>query len=500
MTPHPAPAAPGTLLDEFQLGQRLHRGGMADIYEAAYADGRAAPFPMVMKVPRMAAGDGAETIVRFEVEHQILQALSGPHVPRPVAVGDLATTPYVVMEHVPGPTLDHWLNRVTHQGQKLPAETLAALGAAVATAAHALHQQNAVHLDLKPANVVVRGPSDDAAIAAAARDPSAALHAVLLDFGLSWHAQLPDLLAEALRPAIGSPAYMSPEQVVGVRGDPRSDVFAIGVLLYELATGELPFGAPTTAGGLRQRLWMEPVPLRRHRPDLPPWLQEVVLRCLAPRAADRYPSAAHLAFDLAHPEQVQVTERGERLRGSGMVAQLRRWLRAAGEQYRPSPLPARVVAEVPIVMVAVPHHDVTDATLQSLREAVARSMGIRPGARLAVVTVVSPTAASTTDATRSETALQRQMLAMLKRWAKPLPLDGHQVSYHALEDSDPAAAIVRYARTNNVGTIVMGAATHGLQMQRFIATVPVKVAMHAPCTVILVKQTPLAGGRSVSAG
>ena len=122
-------------------------------------------------------------------------------------------------------------------------------------------------------------------------------------------------------------------------------------------------------------------------------------------------------------------------------------------------------------------------------------MGIRPGARLAVVTVVSPTAASTTDATRSETALQRQMLAMLKRWAKPLPLDGHQVSYHALEDSDPAAAIVRYASTNNVGMIVMGAATHGLQLQRFIATVPAKVAMHAPCTVILVKQTPLAGVR-----
>lgn len=116
MTPHPAPAAPGTLLDEFQLGQRLHRGGMADIYEAAYADGRAAPFPMVMKVPRMAAGNGAETIVGFEVEHQILQALSGPHVPRLVAVGDLASTPYVVMERVPGPTLDHWLNRVTHQG------------------------------------------------------------------------------------------------------------------------------------------------------------------------------------------------------------------------------------------------------------------------------------------------------------------------------------------------------------------------------------------------
>ena len=488
MTPHPAPAAPGTLLDEFQLGQRLHRGGMADIYEAAYADGRAAPFPMVMKVPRMAAGDGAETIVGFEVEHQILQALSGPHVPRPVAVGDLATTPYVVMEHVPGPTLDHWLNRVTHQGQKLPAETLAALGAAVATAAHALHQQNAVHLDLKPANVIVRGPSDDAAIAGAARDPSAALHAVLLDFGLSWHAQLPDLLAEALRPAIGSPAYMSPEQVVGVRGDPRSDVFAIGVMLYELATGELPFGAPSSKGGLRQRLWMDPRPPRALRPDLPEWLQEVILRCLEPVAAERYPSAAHLAFDLTQPEQVQVTERGRRLKGTGFRTHFKRWLRAAGAQYQPSPLPTRVIDEVPILMVAVPHHDVTDATLYSLREAVRRSLGIRPGARLAVITVVAPGAASSTDASRSETAQHRQMLTMLKTWAQGLPQERHQISYHVMEDSDPSEAILRYARANHVSMIVMGAATHGLQMQRFVATVPIKVAMYAPCTVILVKQ------------
>ena len=479
--------APGTVLDDFRLGELLHTGGMAQIYSVDYADGRAAPFPMVMKLPRMAPGDGAETIVSFEVEHQIMQALNGPHVPRLVAVGDLATTPYLVMEHVPGHTLDHWLQRVT-QGQPLSAETLGALGAAVATAAHALHQQNAVHLDLKPANVIVRPPSDAAAVTAAAADPSAMLGAVLLDFGLSWHAHLPDLLAEELRPAIGSPAYMSPEQVVGVRGDPRSDVFAIGAMLYELTTGQLPFGAPTTRGGLRQRLWMDPAPPRQHRATLPPWLQEVILRCLEPVAANRYPSAAHLAFDLSHPEQVHVGERGARLRGTGFGAHFRRWLRAAGEQYQPSPLPARVVAEVPIVMVAVPHHDVTEATLHSLREAVKRSLGIRPGARLAVVTVVSASATRSTDSARSETTLQRQMLAMLKRWAQPMALGGHQVSYQVLEDSDRADAIVRYASTNNVSMIVMGAATHGLQLQRLVATVPIKVAMQAPCTVILVKQ------------
>ena len=463
---------PNTVIDGFKLGEMRHKGGMALIYDVAYADGRAAPFPMVMKVPRMTAGDGAETIVSFEVEHQMMQALDGPHVPHLVAAGDLSVLPYLVMEYVPGRTLDHWLDQV-NQGVLLAPETLAQLGAPVAHAAHSLHEQNAVHLDLKPANVIIKGDGT----------------AVLLDFGLSFHAHYPDLLAEETRHAVGSPAYMSPEQVVGVRGDPRSDVFAIGVMLYELATGELPFGAPTSRGGLRQRLWMDPQPPRARRPDLPEWLQEVILRCLEPAAAERYPSAAHLAFDLTHPDQVQVTERGQRLKGTGAGTHIKRWLRAAGAEYQPSPLPARQIAEVPILMVAVPHRDVTDATLYSLREAVGRSLGIRPGARLAVVTVVAPGAASTTDAGKSETALHRQMLAMLKNWSVGLKLDGHQVSYHVLEDGDPADAIVRYAETNRVGMIVMGAATHGLQLQRFVATVPIKVAMRAPCTVILVKQT-----------
>ena len=463
---------PNTVIDGFKLGEMRHKGGMALIYDVAYADGRAAPFPMVMKVPRMTAGDGAETIVSFEVEHQMMQALDGPHVPHLVAAGDLSVLPYLVMEYVPGRTLDHWLDQV-NQGVLLAPETLAQLGAPVAHAAHSLHEQNAVHLDLKPANVIIKGDGT----------------AVLLDFGLSFHAHYPDLLAEETRHAVGSPAYMSPEQVVGVRGDPRSDVFAIGVMLYELAKGELPFGAPTSRGGLRQRLWMDPQPPRARRADLPEWLQEIILRCLEPAAAERYPSAAHLAFDLTHPDQVQITERGQRLKGTGAGTHIKRWLRAAGAEYQPSPLPARQIAEVPILMVAVPHRDVTDATLYSLREAVGRSLGIRPGARLAVVTVVAPGAASTTDAGKSETALHRQMLAMLKNWSVGLKLDGHQVSYHVLEDGDPADAIVRYAETNRVGMIVMGAATHGLQLQRFVATVPIKVAMRAPCTVILVKQT-----------
>ena len=94
-----------------------------------------------------------------------------------------------------------------------------------------------------------------------------------------------------------------------------------------------------------------------------------------------------------------------------------------------------------------------------------------------------------TDEASSETQLHRQHLGMLQQWAKPLDLAGHQTSYHVLESGDVAHALLRYAEGNHVSIIVMGAATHGLQMQRLIATVPIKVAMDAPCTVLLVKQT-----------
>jgi eukaryotic-like serine/threonine-protein kinase len=464
--------APGTEIDGFLIGQCLNAGSMAHIYRAEYANPDRNPgFPMVMKVPRMASSDGAETIVSFEVEHQMLMVLTGDHVPRFVAAGDMARLPYLVMEYIEGHTVQDRLDRAEREGHRPWATEIARMGDAMAVAAHSLHQQDAVHLDLKPGNVLIRSDGS----------------AVLIDFGLSWHAHYPDLLSEELRLAVGSPAWIAPEQVVGVRGDPRSDVFAIGVMLYELATGELPFGDPQTRGGLRQRLWMDPVPPRRLAPDTPPWLQEVILRCLEPEAAQRYASAAHLAFDLANPDQVQVGPRGERLQGTSWRVHLKRWLKAAGMHYHPSPLPSAQIDQVPIVMVAVPWKDASDATLYSLRRATGRSLGIRPGARLACVTVIGTGDTDTTER-RSEIQVHRRQLEALRQWTQGLELHGHQVSYHVLEASDVADALVQYARGNSVNLMILGAATHGLKMQRLIATVPIRVAMDAPCSVMLVKQ------------
>ena len=132
---------------------------------------------------------------------------------------------------------------------------------------------------------------------------------MLIDFGLSHHNQLPDLLQEEFRLPYGTAPYMAPERLLGVRDDPRSDLFSLGVLLYFFTTGERPFGESETLRGMRRRLWRDPYPPRKLRADYPPWLQEIVLRCLEIEPVWRYPTASQLAFDLAHPEQVKLTAR-----------------------------------------------------------------------------------------------------------------------------------------------------------------------------------------------
>jgi nucleotide-binding universal stress UspA family protein len=215
----------------------------------------------------------------------------------------------------------------------------------------------------------------------------------------------------------------------------------------------------------------------------------VILRCLEPQANQRYPSASHLMFDLRNHDQITITERGRKTTRKGFWWHFKRWIQAAGMQYQASPLPSEQISEVPIVMVALPNNDVSDATLYALRQATIRSLGTRPGAKLAIVTVINTGITGSSDNSQSETSLQRQHLGNFKKWAEGLNLQNHQVSFHVIESANVAQALLRYAEGNKVNLIIMGAATHGLALQNFIATVPISVAMRAPCTVILVKES-----------
>jgi len=452
---------PGAEIDGFCLGELMHTGTMATIYRLV---GPRGPLPLVIKIPRLGPGERAVNVISFEVCRTVLGALAqGPHHPTLVAHGDVETTPYLVMEYVDGKRLHDWTLRAP-----LPMEDIVRLGCALALALHDLHRQDAVHHDLKPTNVIYR--------------PDGA--AVLIDFGLAHHSHYPDLLAEELRIPVGNWVYMAPEQMLRVRCDPRSDIYALGAILYELATGRMPFGHPKTLSALRKRLYLDPVPPSAIVTGIPDWLQEIILRCLEVDARDRYASAAQVAFDLANPAQVAITERGTRRTRSGWWTVLRRRMRARRFEPAPCPPPRTPTGPVPVVLVAIDGTQPDEALYGALREAARRVVAAVDECRIACMTAVPP--AAQLSAEDSATGRHIKYLVNLRRWAKPLNLPEDRLTYHVLEAEKPAAALLDYARMNEVDQILIGASRSGAATRLFPG-VSVQVVAEAPCSVTVVR-------------
>src|ERR1700742_1143407 len=332
----------GAVIDGFSIGECVHRGGMATLWSVTRSDIAA---PLLMKIPRISEGEDPAAIVSFEMEQMILPRLSGPHVPAWFATGDFARQAYVVIERIAGQTLYKRLPDLPLSYE----EARLSVGK-IATALADLHRQNVVHHDIKPSSIMF----------------SATGEAVLIDYGLSHHNHLPDLLQEEFRVPFGTAPYMAPERLFDIRDDPRGDIFSLGVLLYFFTTGTRPFGEAETMRGMRRRLWRDPQPPRKLKPDYPPWLQEVVLRCLEIDPARRYPTASQLAFDLGHPDQVKLTARAERLKRDPISTVLRRRFNRGLTLPKPKSDVAAQLASGPIVVVALDTADGSDETNAAL--------------------------------------------------------------------------------------------------------------------------------------
>jgi len=452
----------GAVVDGFRLEERLPLAATAAFWRVSRAGDAA---PLVMKIPRLEHGANPINIVSFEAEQMILPQLGGVHVPRFVASGSLEN-PYIVMELIAGATLKGCLPRLP-----LAPEEVASLGARVAVALHDIHRRDVIHLDLKPSNVMLRESGE----------------AVLIDFGFSRHARLPDILAEEFSGPVGTGPYIAPEQLVGNRSDPRSDIFALGVMMYFFVTGERPFGDPQTVRQWRRRLYHDPVPPRARNALCPPWLQEVILRCLEVDPARRHATAGQLAFDLQHPSQVEITVRGERVARGSPLRALRRWLAAR----RPMPALAPPVTgkldEAPIVMAAIDLAPGMEELADALRLAVRRILKTHPDARLTCVNVLKQSRIAL-DPTEDEHGrnLHLRRLAELQYWARSLPVPGHGITFHVFEAVNPAAALIDYARQSQVDHIVIGARASSA-VRRYLGSVSSQVVAEAPCTVTVVR-------------
>jgi serine/threonine protein kinase len=459
---------PGAAIDGFTVGACVHSGGMATLWSVTRPD---IAVPLLMKIPRASEGEDPAAIVSFEMEQMILPRLSGPHVPACFGAGDFARQAYVVIERIPGQTLYSRLGDLP-----LPYEEARGIAQKIALALADLHRQNVIHHDIKPSSVMFRASGE----------------AVLIDFGLSHHNQLPDLLQEEFRLPYGTAPYMAPERLLGVRDDPRSDLFSLGVLLYFFTTGVRPFGESETMPGMRRRLWRDPVPPSKLRADYPAWLQEVVLRCLEIEPVWRHPTASQLAFELGNPDQIKLTARSERVRRDPISTVLRRRFNRGLTHPKPKSDLAAQLASGPIVAVALEIAEETDALNGALRVTAQRILATLPSARLACINVLK-LGLITLDKTLDEEGNNKHIerLVALRHWAQPLKLDESRLSVHVLEAVDPAAAILEFAQANHVDHIVIGARQNSL-LRALLGSVSAKVAAEAACTVTVVRPPRLA--------
>ena len=455
----------GKVVDGFTIGQEVHRGGMASLFSATK---EGIDVPILLKIPRVGKDQPVESLIGVETELTILRSLKSPYVPKYLGSGNMATHPYIAMERVEGRPLEEFIKA----GKTFSVDEVVRIGADLAQAVQSLHAQDAIHLDIKPDNILM--------------DDKGKL--TLIDFGLSHHARYPDLLAEEMRKGVGSAPYISPEQVAGIRSDSRSDIFSIGVIMYELLTGELPFGNPQSMSGLRKRMWAQAFPPRAIRKEIPRWLQEVILRCLEPRAADRYQSATRLRQVLRDHESVKLTERADRLDPLSFWENLKRMLKAAGYEPSPSPRPSLGNQDAPLMIAAIDTRQ-SDQDLRERMQTTAKNLlQAYPESRLVCISTISSTPTFEGNQ-ENETAsgIVRGHLVQLMEWAKPLKLPPERISYHVLEALDPASRIVEFAKDNDASLILIGASHKLPNKVTPWRTSMTKIVEEAPCSVHIVR-------------
>jgi serine/threonine protein kinase len=198
---------------------------------------------------------------------------------------------YMVMEWVDGQLLRNILSKAG----KLPPERACRIGARICEALDYIHSHGVVHRDLKPENIMV--------------DPEDRIK--LIDFGIAGNEGSRRLTFANLSNVMGTPDYISPEQVKGKRGDGRSDIYAMGVMLYEMLTGKVPFTGNNAFLIMNDRLLNSPMPPREIDPSISPALQEIIYRAIERDPKNRYATAREFAWDLEHQDQVGVAERAE---------------------------------------------------------------------------------------------------------------------------------------------------------------------------------------------
>jgi eukaryotic-like serine/threonine-protein kinase len=278
----------GDTLDHYRLEATVAHAGMSTLYRATdLRDGR----QVALKVPHPEMEADPVLVERFEREQQIGQELDHPGIVKTYD-GEQRSRLYMVIEWVDGKLLRTILN----EERRLSVERAVSITLGICDALDYMHKRGVVHRDLKPENIMIR---EDGSIK-------------LIDFGIAMKEDARRLTFTAISPALGTPDYISPEQVKGQRGDQRSDIYALGVMLYEMLAGEPPFTGSNPLAVMNERLLADPKPVRNLNPKVSPQLQEILYRALERDPRHRYATAAEMAWELEHQDQVGIDEGARR--------------------------------------------------------------------------------------------------------------------------------------------------------------------------------------------
>ncbi len=276
----------GAQIDGYRIDAEVARSGMATIYRAVDTrDGRV----VALKIPHPDMEADPILFDRFQREAGIGEKLNHPGVMR-VFGGEKRSRVYMVMEWCDGRLLREILNE-----GRLPQERSLRIAVEVLEALEYIHKNGVIHRDLKPENIMLDEQDG----------------VKLIDFGIAGDAAARRLTYANITAALGSPNYISPEQARGKRGDGRSDIYAMGVILYEMLTGTTPFQGKTPVEIINDRLLNSPTPPSVAEPSITPQLQEVLYRALERDPRNRYASAREFAHDLQHLDEVGVEDRPE---------------------------------------------------------------------------------------------------------------------------------------------------------------------------------------------
>jgi serine/threonine-protein kinase len=276
---------PGDTLDGYELGDVVATSGMATVFRARDLK---SGLQVAIKVPHPEVEGDPTMFDRFRREEEIGTRIDHPGVMKVFANPDRSQV-YMVMEWLDG----RLLRQVLNEEKRLPAERAAKLMIGICEALDHVHTNGVAHRDLKPENIMV--------------DDGDEIH--LIDFGIAASAGARRLTFAHFSQSMGTPDYISPEQVRGKRGDGRSDIYALGVMLYEMLTGVVPFTGANPFAVMNDRLLNQPVPPREIDPSITPQMQEIVYRAMEREPKNRYASAREMAHDLRHPEEVGVATR-----------------------------------------------------------------------------------------------------------------------------------------------------------------------------------------------